>query len=82
MDADNRSSFQALQNAQPDTRVTFYAFDILMDHGEDVRALRLRDRLAHPMRLSTLTAMRCCARTFPDRLRSSPPLYGNWAVRA
>jgi len=47
MDADNRSSFQALQNAQPDTPVTFYAFDILMDHGQDVRALRLRDRLAH-----------------------------------
>jgi ATP-dependent DNA ligase len=47
MDADGRPSFQALQNAQPDTPVTFYAFDILMDDGRDVRALPLRDRLAH-----------------------------------
>ena len=47
MDEDNRPSFQALQNAQSDTRVTFYAFDILMDRGHDVRALPLRDRLAH-----------------------------------
>lgn len=47
VDAHGRPSFQALQNAQPDTPVTFYAFDILMDRGEDLRALPLRDRLAH-----------------------------------
>jgi ATP-dependent DNA ligase len=46
-DATGRPSFQALQNAQPDTPVTFYAFDILRDGGQDVRALPLRDRLAH-----------------------------------
>ena len=28
-DATGRSSFQALQNAQPDSPITFYAFDIL-----------------------------------------------------
>jgi DNA ligase D-like protein (predicted ligase) len=47
LDADGRPSFQALQNAQPDTQVSFYAFDILRDAGNDVRALPLRDRLAH-----------------------------------
>jgi ATP-dependent DNA ligase len=34
-------------NAQLDTPVTFYAFDILRDSGQDVRSLPFRDRLAH-----------------------------------
>jgi len=45
--ADGRPNFQALQNAQANTPVTFYAFDILLDSGQDVRALPFRDRLAH-----------------------------------
>ena len=47
MDADGRPSFQALQNAQSDTEVVFYAFDILIDNAKDVRTLPLRDRLSH-----------------------------------
>jgi len=47
MDADGRSSFQDLQNAQSDTPATFYVFDILMDRGKDVRVLPLRERLTH-----------------------------------
>ena len=46
-DSDGRPSFQALQNAKSDTPVTFYAFDILIDCGKDIRNLPLRDRLAH-----------------------------------
>lgn len=46
LDADGRPSFNALQSAEADAPVVFYAFDILMQSGEDVKAMPLRDRIA------------------------------------
>lgn len=43
-DAEGRPSFNALQNAKPNTPVVFYAFDILMHRGKDLKSLPLRDR--------------------------------------
>jgi len=46
LDSEGRPSFNALQNAGPDTPVVFYAFDILVARGKDVKALPLGDRIS------------------------------------
>jgi bifunctional non-homologous end joining protein LigD len=43
-DDQGRLSFNALQNAADGTHVVFFAFDILVSEGKDVKGLALRDR--------------------------------------
>jgi bifunctional non-homologous end joining protein LigD len=43
-DDQGRPSFNALQNAASGTHVVFFAFDILVSEGKDVKGLPLRDR--------------------------------------
>ncbi len=43
-DDEGRLSFNALQNAASGTRVIFFAFDILVSEGKDVKLLSLRER--------------------------------------
>jgi bifunctional non-homologous end joining protein LigD len=45
-DDEGKLSFNALQNAAAGTHVVFFAFDILMSEGEDVKPSPLRDRKA------------------------------------
>jgi DNA ligase D-like protein (predicted ligase) len=45
-DDDGRPSFNVLQNAQPDTPIAFFVFDLLMDRGRDLRGLQLSERRA------------------------------------
>jgi bifunctional non-homologous end joining protein LigD len=77
LDADGRTSFRVLQNADSQTLVTFYAFDILMDGGQDVRSIPLRDRLAYldTAFIPNSTALLCQsfpgpASTFADAVRA------------
>jgi ATP-dependent DNA ligase len=44
-DSNGEPNFNALQNADADSSVVFYAFDVLTHRGEDMKALPLRDRL-------------------------------------
>jgi bifunctional non-homologous end joining protein LigD len=46
LDSNGSPSFNALQNARADSPIVFYAFDILTNRGEDVKALPLSDRLS------------------------------------
>lgn len=43
-DDEGRLSFNALQNAASGTHVIFFAFDVLVSEGKDVKALPLRER--------------------------------------
>src|SRR5579871_2446498 len=43
-DDEGRISFNALQNAAAGSHVVFFAFDILVSEGKDVKGLSLRDR--------------------------------------
>ncbi|KAA6459577.1 hypothetical protein DYQ86_15770 [Acidobacteria bacterium AB60] len=43
-DNEGKLSFNALQNAASGTHVVFFAFDVLVDEGKDVKALPLRER--------------------------------------
>src|SRR5579872_7007175 len=43
-DDEGQLSFNALQNAASGTRVIFFAFDVLVSQGRDVKPLPLRDR--------------------------------------
>jgi bifunctional non-homologous end joining protein LigD len=43
-DDEGQLSFNALQNAGSGTHVVFFAFDVLVSEGEDVKALPLRER--------------------------------------
>jgi bifunctional non-homologous end joining protein LigD len=43
-DDEGKLSFNALQNAASGTNVIFFAFDVLVSQGEDVKHLPLRDR--------------------------------------
>lgn len=43
-DEDGRPSFNVMQNAGPETQVAFFAFDLLVDRGRDVKGLSLADR--------------------------------------
>ena len=43
-DDEGKLSFNALQNAASGTHVVFFAFDILLSEGKDVKQLALRDR--------------------------------------
>lgn len=43
-DDEGQLSFNALQNAASGTRVIFFAFDVLVNEGKDVKALSLRER--------------------------------------
>jgi bifunctional non-homologous end joining protein LigD len=43
-DDEGQPSFNALQNAAAGTRVVFFAFDVLVSEGKDVKALPLRER--------------------------------------
>ena len=43
-DDEGRLSFNALQNAASETHVIFFAFDVLVSQGKDVKALPLRER--------------------------------------
>src|SRR5215469_2157673 len=43
-DGDGQLSFNALQNAASGTHVVFFAFDVLVSEGKDVKALPLRER--------------------------------------
>jgi bifunctional non-homologous end joining protein LigD len=43
-DDEGQPSFNALQNAAPGTHVVFFAFDVLVSEGKDVKALPLRER--------------------------------------
>jgi len=43
-DDEGKPSFNALQNAASGTHVVFFAFDVLVTKGKDVKALPLRDR--------------------------------------
>jgi bifunctional non-homologous end joining protein LigD len=43
-DDEGRLSFNALQNAASGSHVVFFAFDILVSEGKDVKSLPLRDR--------------------------------------
>ena len=45
-DDEGKLSFNALQNATARTHVVFFAFDILMSEGKDVKSSPLRDRKA------------------------------------
>ena len=45
-DAEGKLSFNALQNAAAGTHVVFFAFDILVSEGKDVKSSPLRDRKA------------------------------------
>ncbi len=46
LDVDGRPSFNALQNADAESPVVFYAFDVLTQAGEDTKAMPLRDRIS------------------------------------
>src|SRR6516162_6637592 len=43
-DEEGQLSFNALQNAASGTHVVFFAFDVLVSEGQDVKALPLRER--------------------------------------
>jgi bifunctional non-homologous end joining protein LigD len=43
-DEDGRPSFNVMQNAGPKDHVVFFAFDLLVDRGRDVKGLPLSDR--------------------------------------
>ena len=43
-DEDGRPSFNAMQNSEPETRVVFFVFDVLIDQRIHVKGLPLSDR--------------------------------------
>ena len=44
VDEDGRPSFNAMQNSEPETRVVFFVFDVLIDQRIHVKGLPLSDR--------------------------------------
>jgi bifunctional non-homologous end joining protein LigD len=46
LDSNGNPNFNALQNAGANSSIVFYAFDVLAQRGEDVKALPLRHRLS------------------------------------
>jgi hypothetical protein len=71
---DGRSDFNGLHSRKHDAEVQLYAFDCLVNNGEDVRKLPLWTRKASPGPASG-TARR---RNLPVRLRAgerSAPIY-------
>ena len=63
---DGRSDFNGLHSRRHDAEVEFYAFDILVSDGEDLRGLPLSMRKA-----SLFTAAgAACGRYLPERLRA------------
>jgi ATP-dependent DNA ligase len=68
---DGRSDFDGLHSRRHDAEVEFYAFDILVSDGEDVRKLPLSMRKA---RLARLLARRVDASSFPISRRARSAL--------
>ena len=51
LDVDGRSDFDGLHSRKHNDEVQFYAFDVLMSDGDDLRKLPLSMRKAHLARL-------------------------------